>query len=167
MMQCDTIVLLLTVGWLRRIHKAYILPVVSSRWKVWVSFPCYMSVSRIWKYRMITVQDQLPYFTNLYKLADQYISIQALGRDLRQFVLCCFIIWLQCFGACWARHFVALASATSSDFQRRNRRRTTTNSTTEVLAASSEAADGVSPRDWEMGQSNSEHLEVETGDVNV
>ena len=26
-----------------------------------------------------------------------------------QVVLCCFIIWLQCFGACWARHFVAVA----------------------------------------------------------
>lgn len=46
----------------------------------------------------------------------------SVGAQFGGFVLCCFIIWLQCFGACWARHFV-------------------------VLAASSEAADGVSPRE--------------------
>lgn len=22
------------------------------------------------------------------------------------FLLCCFVIWVQCFGACWARHFI-------------------------------------------------------------
>lgn len=46
----------------------------------------------------------------------------SVGAQFGGFVLCCFIIWLQCFGACWAQHFV-------------------------VLAASSEAADGVSPRE--------------------
>lgn len=45
-----------------------------------------------------------------------------IGAQLGAVALCCFIIWLQCFGACWARHFVA-------------------------LAASSEATDGVSPRE--------------------
>mmetsp|Transcript_42141 Transcript_42141/g.78349 ORF Transcript_42141/g.78349 Transcript_42141/m.78349 type:complete len:552 (+) Transcript_42141:80-1735(+) len=32
------------------------------------------------------------------------------GANLGGVVLCAFIIWLQCFGACWARHFVVLAA---------------------------------------------------------
>eukprot|EP00439_Symbiodinium_sp_Y106_P023189 s3966_g2.t2 len=44
------------------------------------------------------------------------------GANFGGVVLCTFIIWLQCFGACWARHFV-------------------------VLAASEEASDGPSPRE--------------------
>ncbi|CAJ1426320.1 unnamed protein product [Effrenium voratum] len=49
----------------------------------------------------------------------------SVGIQFAGFVLCCFIIWLQCFGACWARHFV-------------------------VLAASEEATDGVSPREMKQ-----------------
>mmetsp|Transcript_10014 Transcript_10014/g.11615 ORF Transcript_10014/g.11615 Transcript_10014/m.11615 type:complete len:112 (-) Transcript_10014:6-341(-) len=50
------------------------------------------------------------------------IFTESIVAQLLGFLLCCFIIWIQCFGACWARHFVA-------------------------LAASSEATDGVSPRE--------------------
>jgi len=50
------------------------------------------------------------------------VFTESIGAQMGGFALCCFIIWLQCFGACWARYFV-------------------------VKAASSEAADGVSPRE--------------------
>lgn len=41
----------------------------------------------------------------------------SVGAQFGGFILCCFIIWLQCFGACWARHFVALAASTDREMK--------------------------------------------------